>query len=69
MEETVKESHYKTDKIEGCNYQVIDGEIIQWLQHFVRLIGSIQQRTFKDKYNEGAKNGNSNYVVKMRIVK
>jgi hypothetical protein len=69
MDETVKESHFKTVKIEGCNYQVTEDEIIQWLQHFGRLMGPIQEGTFEDKNNDGAENGNGNYVVKMRIVK
>ena len=66
-EAILSESNYKTVKLEGCNYQLKEDEVREWLGLYGNIMGPIQEETFVDDEQDGADNGNGNYTVKMRL--
>ncbi len=68
-ENVPQESQFKAVRIEGCNYQLKEEEIVQWLELYGKPMGSIQEETFEDENDDGAENGNGTYVVKMRLTR
>ena len=60
-------------KIIGCDYKLLESEILNWLVLFGEVLSEITEELFEDATDPECSNlppiGNGNYLVKMRLTK
>jgi hypothetical protein len=52
-------------KIEGCDYQIPEEQIITWLSHYGEIKSGLEEDLFKDTNETGGNNRTGNYSVMM----
>ena len=52
-------------KIEGCDYQVPEEQIITWLSHYGEIKSDLEEDLFKDTNETGGNNRTGNYSIMM----
>ena len=54
-------------KIEGCDYQVPEDQIIMWLSHYGEVKSELEEDLFKDTNETGGNNRTGNYSIMMLL--
>ena len=54
-------------KIEGCDYQVPEEQILTWLSHYGEFVSGLEEDQFKDNEVTGGNNRTGNYSVIMKL--
>ena len=59
--------------IVGCDYRLLESEILDWLELFGEILSEIREEVYEDKDAPNTGDlpsvGNGTYVVKMRLMK
>ena len=54
-------------KIEGCDYQVPEEQIITWLSHYGEFVSKLEEDVFKDDQQTKGNNRTGNYSIVMKL--
>ncbi len=67
--EPFQENWMRVVKIEGCNYQISNSEIIAWLTYYGEVLSPVVEDCFEDSDVEEGINATGIYSVKMKLKK
>ena len=67
--EPFQENWMRVVKIEGCDYQISNSEIIAWLTHYGEVLSPVVEDCFEDSDVEEGINATGIYSVKMKLKK
>ena len=65
FENSKPEDNSTVVKIEGCDYQVPEEQIITWLSHYGEIKTELEEDLFKDSNETGGNNRTGNYSIMM----